>query len=141
MKVMSFSGNPVLEFLPDGRNMRLYKDFSFADTKRIWLAPAGCIINGASIPTFLWSVAGSPFVGMYRNAAVLHDYFCGEKTEPWREVHAMFKLAMIVGGVSEFKATYMFQGVYTFGPRWDRYGDSLPPATWEDEGEYSISGG
>ncbi len=141
MKVMSFSGNPQLEFLPDGRDMVIIVDFSFADTKRIWTAKAGGVINGASIPPFLWSTVGSPFIGLYRNAAVLHDYFCGTKTEPWRDVHQMFLMAMIVSGVRESKAHLMYKAVYTFGPRWDKHGDSLQPEVWEDDFELNLIGG
>jgi len=132
MNVNTFSGNPILEFLPDGRNMRVWTDFKFADTKRIWIAKKGCIVNGASIPEQLWSIMGSPFVGLYRNAAILHDCHCDARIYPWQEVHEMFYHAMLISGVDKFKAKLMFNGVYFCGPRWDEKGNDIVIPNWDD---------
>jgi len=49
-----FSGDVIVQWLPDGRTMELLEDFSFVDAKGTsWLAPAGSIVNGASIPRIL----------------------------------------------------------------------------------------
>lgn len=75
---IGFSGQPLARW--DGyRNMILEEDFSYTDPRgRIWLAPKGSCINGATMPRFLWSVLGSPFTGKYRRASVVHDVGVGE---------------------------------------------------------------
>ena len=134
MNINSFSGNPKTEWLPNGRDMRLLEAFSFADTERIWTAPAGAIINGASIPKMMWSLIGSPFVGRYRNASVLHDYYFTVRTEPTVDVNHMFYKAMLASGVSVLKANIMWDAVNDFGIIWDENGDIIERSnTWDDD--------
>ena len=72
-----FSDNPVVELLPDGRNGRLYRDFSYTDTiGREHMAHKGMITDGGSIPRFLWRLIGSPFTGVARPAYIIHDKYC-----------------------------------------------------------------
>ncbi len=89
---------------PDDRHreMVLLSDVSFVDPAgRVWQVPAGTRIDGASIPPSLWSFSGSPFVGNYRRASVVHDHFCAIKTAPTSEVHRMFRDAMAADGVGQ----------------------------------------
>lgn len=73
-KLGHFSGEPILQPTGDGRNMRLIEDFSYTDANgAMWTAPKGTLTDGASIPTALWSIIGSPFTGKYLNAAIIHD--------------------------------------------------------------------
>lgn len=114
------------------RKMRILEDFSYKDFKsKLWTAPKGHVIDGASIPPFLWSIIGSPFVGNYREASVVHDYYCCVKTEPWQEVHKMFYDAILSEGVSENKAKAMLAVVWAKGPRWNeilvRSGGGIQP--------------
>jgi hypothetical protein len=103
---------------PD-RRMRLLEDFAFVDDNNIrWLAPAGSTIDGASIPETFWFVAGTPYIGDYRRASVLHDVACQEKSRPPRQVHRMFYDAMIRDGVPEARAQQMYTAVRLFGPTW-----------------------
>ena len=51
--------------------MILLEDVSFTSKGKIWTAPAGSVIDGASIPRFFWRVIGSPFIGYYRRASVV----------------------------------------------------------------------
>lgn len=103
---------------PD-RRMKLLEDFAFVDDNDVrWEAPAGSVVDGASIPDFLWSVVGPPFVGDYRRASVLHDVACGEKTRPDKEVHRMFYDAMVADGGSVELAQKMYTALRLFGPRW-----------------------
>lgn len=37
------------------------------------VCPAGMVTDGASIPRFFWRVIGSPWSGLYREPAVVHD--------------------------------------------------------------------
>lgn len=104
---------------PD-RMMRLTGDFAFIDDQgRRWDAPAGSVVDGASIPSVFWNkFIGPPFVGDYRKASVVHDVACDLKRRPHRETHRMFYEACLVGGVSEAKAKAMYWAVRSFGPRW-----------------------
>lgn len=114
-----FSDDPIMKLLPDGRKVEIVKDFWYLDpTGTKWLAPAGSIVDGASIPQVLWSFAGGPLEGMYRNASIVHDVACVQKTAPWQHVHLMFYDACRCGGVGELKAKIMFGVVWKFGPRW-----------------------
>ena len=125
-----FQGQVVVAWLqteagPD-RDMRLMERFAFRDPNGTeWSVPAGAVINGASIPRVLWTLVGSPFVGDYRRASVVHDHFCRVKTKPWQAVHRMFYDAMLAGGVSVSRAKTMYAAVYGEGPRWDSSGTPL----------------
>jgi len=104
---------------PD-RRMQLIDDFAFVDPNGVqWLAPAGHVIDGASIPRMLWSIAGDPFIGTYRRASVLHDAACDARTQPSKVVHRMFYDAMIADGTSQTQAIEFYTAVRLFGPHWD----------------------
>jgi hypothetical protein len=62
---------------------------------------------------------GGPFEGKYRNASVVHDYYCAVRSADWRSVHRVFYRAMLVSGVSVRRAKVMYAAVYFAGPRWD----------------------
>lgn len=105
-----------------GRNMILVEPFGYIDPNGVrWQAEKGMATNGASIPWPLWSIVGSPFTGLYRRAAVIHDFYCSPeyRYRDWRKVHRMFYDAMITGGVDELAAKLMYYAVWRFGPRWD----------------------
>ena len=103
----------------DDRRMRLLRAFTYIDPQgKRWTAPRGSLIDGASIPRPLWTIVGSPFTGLYRDASVIHDYYCDRMSEDWRAVHRMFYNAMRARGVGEVQAKIMFAAVYSFGPRW-----------------------
>lgn len=115
-----FEGDIIAQWDNDGRNMTLREPFRYIDGQdRIWHAPAGSVVNGASIPYAFWSVIGGPFEGQYRNASVVHDIGCHEMTASWEDVHRMFYEACRCGGVDETKAKMMYYAVYHFGPRWE----------------------
>lgn len=118
----TFDGTVQTEWLtdaPDERKMILLKDFAFIDqANERWQVPKGFTTDGASIPQVLWSVAGPPYIGNYRRAAVVHDYYCVARTKSWQSVHLMFYEAMIAGGVHRIKAKLMYEQVYAHGPRW-----------------------
>lgn len=115
----SFVGTVKAEWLDDGRRMRLLDNFAYVDPARqTWNAPAGSEIDGASIPKVFWSFIGGPFEGKYRNASVVHDVACDQKSRPWRDVHRMFYNASRLGGVGSVSAKVMYFAVYHWGPRW-----------------------
>jgi len=112
---------PTLEWLtqraPDApdRNMRLVDaSFKYTDPKgKPWEVKGGdsiLIVNGASIPSFLWSTVGSPYTGNYRRASILHDFWC--KIEGGRlEADRMFHSACLDGGCSPMQAWLLYVGV------------------------------
>lgn len=116
-----FVGDVVSKWLVQGgddRNMELLEPFGFiADDGTAWEVPAGAIVDGASIPRILW-IFGSPFVGDYRRASVIHDHFCKVKTRDWRSTHRVFYYGCISDGVWELKAKVMFAAVYSAARRW-----------------------
>jgi hypothetical protein len=61
---------------------------------------------------------GGPFDGKYRNASVIHDWFCDRRSAPWERVHRVFYEAMLASGVEPYKAKLMYLAVYYQGPRW-----------------------
>ncbi len=119
-----FEGEVITKWLKDDddkdRTMELMEDFSYVDPAgTVWTAAKGRTVDGATIPAVFWSGnLGSPFVGDYRRATVLHDIGCQDKTEPHRAVHLMFYNAMRCDGESFTKANLMYQAVKRFGPKW-----------------------
>ena len=114
-----FNGEPVTKWNPDGRSMTLLTEFSYIDPHGVvWVAPIGSVVDGASIPRYLWSIMGGPFEGQYRKASVLHDVAYGEKKRPWQDCDRMFYYAMRCSGVNAVQAKTMFYALYRFGHHW-----------------------
>ncbi|WP_308365853.1 MULTISPECIES: DUF1353 domain-containing protein [unclassified Microbulbifer] len=112
----SFSGNPKTEWLVDtngnDRDMELLEDFSFTDpVGRVWLAPKGSTVNGASIPRSLWSMVGSPYTDDYRRASIVHDVACETPEISRKEADVMFYHACHAGGCSPRQARILYAGV------------------------------
>ena len=114
-----FEGQVVARWEDDGRSMTLVEPFAYVDPRQNrWPAPAGAVVNGASIPRAFWSLIGGPFEGEFRDASVVHDVACETRDRPWQAVHAMFYEACRCGGVGAIKAKTMYYAVFHFGPRW-----------------------
>lgn len=114
-----FRGDITTIWLPDGRKMRLLDTLVFVDPRGVvWDAPRGHIVDGATIPRGVWSLAGAPYSGKYRNASVIHDIACDRKDRNWKLVHRVFYEAMRASGVPESEARIKYFAVYNFGPRW-----------------------
>ena len=119
MNCNRYVGTVQTEWLGDGRRMKLLQTLQYIDPAcNVWEAPKEWVVDGASIPQFAWSIIGGPFEGKYRNASVIHDVACDQKTKPWEAVHEVFYNAMIASGVSIVTAKIMYAAVYHFGPRW-----------------------
>ena len=104
------------------------KGVDFLDsTNRRWSVPVGTLTDGASIPGIFIPLIGERDAEEYLQAAAVHDAYCGRENEDlpqyrshhWEDVHRMFYDALIVNGVSPFKARVMYAAVYLGGPRWD----------------------
>jgi hypothetical protein len=129
----TFQGKVVVEWLEDGagpdREMKVLEPFSFTDKRGVsWPVPAGAVINGASIPRAFWDVVGSPFVGDYRRASVVHDHYCTTKERTWQAVHRMFYDGMIAAGLPVVQAKVLYGAVYAGGPRWSGVRGAEPGA-------------
>jgi hypothetical protein len=99
--------------------METVRDFGFLEADGLhWPVPPSTTVDGASIPQALWSLIGGPFEGKYRDASVVHDYYCSVRSADWKSVHLMFYRAMLVSGVAALRAKVMYAAVYFGGPRW-----------------------
>ncbi|MFM8953472.1 MAG: protealysin inhibitor emfourin [Planctomycetaceae bacterium] len=114
-----FVGDIVARWSDNGRDMTLVEPFAYVDPRDTrWDAPAGAVVNGASIPRAFWSLIGGPFEGRFRNASVVHDVACESRDREWRQVHRMLYEACRCGGVAAATAKAMYYAVWHFGPRW-----------------------
>lgn len=115
-----FIGRAITEWLEnESRKVKLTEDFAFIDAQGIeWLAPNESIVDGSSIPRWLWSIFGSPFVGKHRRASIIHDVYCVTKSRPHKQVHQMYLEACKTDGVNKIKAKLMYWGVKIGGPKW-----------------------
>lgn len=110
----------IVKPLSDGRSFELVQDFEFVAPGKVkWLVPKKATVDGASIPRPLWSSIGGPFSGKYRDASVIHDFYCDVRVRPSDDVHEVFYHAMIASGVKETKAKVMYAAVASFGPKWE----------------------
>ncbi len=127
-----FEGDFIFEWLSEPgnqhREMKLASRVKFLDNEgKSWEVPADSIVDGASIPRLLWTFAGSPFVGNYRRASVIHDYFCDIKTTGAEKIHRMFREAMIVDGVNELEAGIKHTAVVIYGKTIGKCGKPKDP--------------
>src|SRR5438270_6470494 len=57
-----YSGYVEARWENDGRTMTLLSELRYTDPQGVaWIAPAGSVVDGASIPRSLWSIMGGPF--------------------------------------------------------------------------------
>ena len=135
-----YEGKLIASWGDDGRCMELFKEFAYIDrTETRWDVPAGAKIDGASIPRILWTVTGSPYTGKYRNASVVHDFYCSVRTRASDATHRMFHEAMLVSGVSPQRAAIMYAAVRYAGPRWSLM--DIHNANLASGGRYGSGGG
>ena len=117
-----FVGDAILKYNDDSSNMTLQENLTFIENDNghsiIWVAKKGEITDGASIPRIFWIYPGSPFTGLYRRAAIIHDSYCKSKSRSCQSIHKMFYNAMMADGVNSVKAWIMYQAVKIGGPKW-----------------------
>ncbi|SFI17887.1 DUF1353 domain-containing protein [Nitrosomonas sp. Nm34] len=114
----SFSGDPRTLWLTessDDRQMQVLELFTYTDPDgKVWDAPEGVIINGASIPRPLWVLVGSPYTGDYRRASIVHDVACDRAKSDRklrRAADRMFYHACRAGGCSVAQSIIFYLGV------------------------------
>lgn len=114
-----YIGDLLVKLNDDGRTLTLLAPYQYDDAAaRTWPVKKGWQVDGASIPRAFWSIIGGPLEGKYRNASVIHDYYCDVRTRAWQDVHHMFYAGMRASGVGVIKAKIMFAAVWYRGPRW-----------------------
>lgn len=124
-KLGHFVSDLEVKVLSDGRDMQLLRPFEYVDSHDVsWIVPKGTTVDGASIPSVFWSILGAPYSGKYREASVIHDYYCQTHLRHWKAVHRVFYDGMIARGVDPIKAELMYLAVYRFGPRWNYDADA-----------------
>jgi hypothetical protein len=124
---------------PD-RRMLVLREVSFVGSDGYrWTAHPGDIVDGASIPKVLWPVAGTPLIGRYRRASVVHDVACKRKERTSRAAARLFYEAMVADGVPHIEALEKYTAVRYFGPQWDELGRELAkPSTHIDTHEAAL---
>ena len=97
------------------------------------MAPTGRTVNGASLPSFLWGqVVGSPFLGNFRRASVVHDIAEEDRERSSREVHRMFFYAMRCDNTEPWLASVIYAAVRVFGEKWDAPQSIVMPQTQDN---------
>lgn len=105
---------------PGHTEFMLMADYAYVDASgEVWRAPAGTVVNGASIPSVAWSFVGGPWSGKYRNASVIHDWMCVERLVDGKTTHRIFYEAMRANGVDDRTALIMYEAVRRGGPQWE----------------------
>ena len=114
-----FVGNATVQvewLVANPRPMVLTRRLEYVDCDGThWVADAGRIINGASVPWFFRRVFPA-YIGPYRRASVLHDVACEDRNQPSWKVHHMFWEVMRYDGTGPVKAWLMWAAVWAFGP-------------------------
>lgn len=77
----------------------------------IHTVPIGFETDGASIPKIFWSWIGSPFTGLYRRAALIHDFLYATQTTKRLYADRVFLEAMKHLRVSWWKRNIMYRAV------------------------------
>ena len=81
--------------------------------------PAGYQTDFASVPRLFWRIF--PPSGIYRRAALVHDWLCDEQPHTCNDKEAakVFLEAMKDIGVPWLRRNSMYRAVRMFGPRFD----------------------
>lgn len=119
----------------DRPGFELDSDYTYDDGTEVWKTPAGYVVDGASIPSWAWSLIGGPFSGNYLFASVIHDYYtdtcqsedhdatipCENTLDSYKtsdETHRAFYDGMVLSGVPLDIANAMYWAV-TVHKSWD----------------------
>ena len=106
----------VTTWLNDHRQMVVVYDYGWTDaTGNVWWCKRGDVIDGASIPRFLWSMLGGPYSGLHRVATALHDSAYIAKVGTRKQADQMMLEKMLADGVGVVKARLMYRAVRWFG--------------------------
>lgn len=94
----------------NAKNWKLISGYAYIDDQHgLIIVPTGFITDFASIPQFMWSIAGAP--SEYAPSATIHDYLCRNKIFARKECDKVFYRAMIDSGVVRIKAILFYMAV------------------------------
>lgn len=87
--------------------------YEYEGVVRTAVVPKGYVSNGASIPSLLWPIVGSPFLPEFMAAALIHDMMCdgGHSID---EMSLLFEEVLLHNEVHWFKAAAMEKAVRLF---------------------------
>lgn len=109
----SFTSALIVSPLPNGRNWRLMRSFTYhignRNSKFVVKVPKYFETDFASVPQFLWF--WMPYWGRYGKAAVIHDRLYQTHQVSRKMSDLIFYEAMVVGGTPKWKARLMYWGV------------------------------
>ena len=94
---------------------RLSKDFTFYIDGKKFLIKRGYRTDGASIPSYAWSIIGSPFTGNYVIPALIHDMLYATNIYTREKSDKIFYDMMRKCGVGYVKANSIYYAVRMFG--------------------------
>jgi hypothetical protein len=81
--------------------------------------PSGFQWNGASIPSFLWPILGSPFSPEMMVPSLVHDFLYSRQAQSLgihrRQADKIFKKLLIANGMDADKAETLYLGVRVGG--------------------------
>ena len=137
---MSFYARAIL-VAPESPSVRAFGDnqdwilleemiYSFGNTKKKVLVPAGFVTDFASIPPALAAI-GLSAQGQYSRAAIVHDYLYWTQVCTRDQADRILVIAMKESDVGVVDEATIYQGVHVFGQSaWDANGrersQSLP---------------
>jgi hypothetical protein len=114
-----YDGEPVTKWNPDGRTMTPLTELRYARSEgNVWVAPIGSLVDGASIPRYLWSFMGGPFEGKISECLRVARCVVWGQEAAVQDCDRMFYYAMRCSGVSAVEAKTMFYALYRFGHHW-----------------------
>lgn len=109
-------GDVILKFLDDNTDdCILLSDLYYTSDKFRIHVKKGMTTDGASIPRILWTAIGSPFIGKYRKASIIHDALYRSHALSKKDSDRVFLDIMKSLGVGTIKRYLIFGGVFTFG--------------------------
>lgn len=118
MKHFKFLGQGVFRF-ESSEKMTLVRRWRMVFTQQSiryeLVLQARFCSDGASIPRYLWSVMGAPFVGKYRKSAIAHDALYATQITSRAFADLLFLTAMKHEGCSWFSRYTMYIAVRFFG--------------------------
>ncbi len=127
---MSFDRLPTSTPLGDGR-WRLEYSVIYSGRTDEWIIPSGFVHDWASIPRWLWPIAGP--VSNYGASAVMHDWMYRTQPVSRKDADGLFRRTLKEAGVGWFRRRSMYLAVRVFGGgAWKRCGRVIAESNAED---------
>ncbi|MDE2106452.1 MAG: DUF1353 domain-containing protein [Patescibacteria group bacterium] len=108
-----FHSKLILEPLPDGRNWRVMRPFSFSTNDFLTVVPVGFVTDLASVPKIFWDIL--PPFGKYTEAAVVHDWLYRRQFTTRKFADGCLRAGMKACGVPRWQVVVIYYAVRWFG--------------------------